>query len=86
MLTDDIQDALKSGNAVVGTREALKFIKANQAKVIVMANNVPENVRSEIEHVAKFGSSKFETFDGNSRDFGTFCGKPFPVSVLAIKG
>ena len=86
MLTDEIQEALKSRNAIIGTRASIKFIKANQAKVIVIANNAPDIIKDEIDHIAKLSSSRCETFDGNSRELGTFCGKPFPVSVLAIKG
>jgi len=43
-------------------------------------------LRKEIEQNAKVGSMKLEVFNGTSRELGTFCGKPFPVSALVIKG
>lgn len=86
MLNEEIQSAVKTNNAILGYRRSIKFLKLNKPKLIVMSNNVPQEIKSEIEHVSKLSDSKFEVFGGNSKDLGTFCGKPFPVSVLAIKG
>ena len=85
MLSEEIQSAIKANNAILGYRRSIKFIKLNQAKLIVMANNIPEQVKSEMEHVAKLSDSRFEIFNGSSKDLGVFCGKPFPISVLTIK-
>lgn len=86
MLAEEIKSALKNDSAILGYRESVKFIKLNQSKLIVVSNNIPENMRKELEHVSSLSNSKLEIFDGNSREMGTFCGKPFPVSVIAIKG
>jgi large subunit ribosomal protein L30e len=81
-----IQEALKSKNIVIGYKDSIKFIKVNAPKLIVISNNLPESLRKEIEHNAKVGNMKLEVFSGTSKDLGIFCGKPFPVSALVIKG
>jgi large subunit ribosomal protein L30e len=81
-----IQEALKSKKIILGYKETIKFIKVNTPKLIVISNNLPESLRMEIEHNAKVGNMKIEVFDGNSKELGIFCGKPFPVSALIIKG
>jgi large subunit ribosomal protein L30e len=81
-----IQEALKSKNIVIGYKDSIKFIKVNAPKLIVISNNLPESLRKEIEHNAKVGNMKLEVFSGSSKDLGIFCGKPFPVSALVIKG
>jgi large subunit ribosomal protein L30e len=86
MLTEEIQSALKTSNAILGYRRSIKFIKLDKPKLVVMSSNVPEQIRNEIEHIAKLSGLKVEVYDGNSTDLGTVCGKPFPVSVLTIKG
>lgn len=86
MLTEEIQTALKTSNAILGYRRSIKFIKINRPKLVVMSDNVPEQIRNEMEHIAKLSGLKLEVYDGNSRDLGIVCGKPFPVSVLTIKG
>lgn len=81
-----IQEALKSKKIVLGYRNSIKFIKVKIPKVIVISNNLPETLRKEIEQNAKVGKMKVEVFSGTSRELGTFCGKPFPVSALVIEG
>jgi large subunit ribosomal protein L30e len=85
-LSETIQAALKAGNVVLGHKESIKFIKLNTPKLIVLARNIPENMRKDIEHNARVGNMKIEVFDGNSKELGVVCGKPFPVTTLVIKG
>jgi large subunit ribosomal protein L30e len=85
MIVDEIQSAIKSERAVFGFRNTIKFIKTGNPKTIVMANNLPDSMRKEIEHNAKTGSTKLEVFEGSSKELGVVCGKPFPVSTITIK-
>lgn len=85
-LSDEIQNAIKQKKAIIGYRESIKYIKQDYPKIIVIAKNIPENYRKEIEHNTKISKVKVEVFDGSSKDLGVICGKPFPVSTIAIKG
>jgi large subunit ribosomal protein L30e len=84
-LEEEILNANKTGNIIVGYRQSRKFIKLDRAKVVVLASNVPEKIRKEIEHNAKIAGIKVEIFDKSSKELGVLCGKPYPVSVLVIK-
>ena len=86
MLNEEIQAAIKNDKAILGYRESIKFIKLNQPKLVVISNNLPEQIKNEIQHIAELSNGKAEIFEGNSKELGTICGKPFPVSVLTIKG
>ncbi len=81
----EIQEAIKSKKTVVGYRKSVRYLKLNSPKIIVMAKNIPENLRKEIEHDAKLSNSVVEIFEGSSKELGIACGKPFPVSTLVIK-
>jgi large subunit ribosomal protein L30e len=81
-----IQEALKTKKVLIGYKDSIKFIKVSTPKLIVISNNLPESLRKEMEHNAKVGNMKIEVFDGTSNELGIFCGKPFPVSALIIKG
>lgn len=85
-VTEEIQSAIKSGKAVVGYKESIKLIKTNSPKLVVMAKNIPVEMKKEIEHNAKISGIKLEIFDGSSKDLGIIVGKPFPVSTISIKG
>lgn len=84
-LVEDIQNAVKSGKVILGYRQALKLIKTGSPKVVVIAKNIPENMKKTIEENAKIGNVEVKTFDGSSIELGITCGKSFPVSTLVIK-
>jgi len=85
-LQDEVQGALKEGKVILGFRRSIKFIKLNSPKLIVIANNIPENMGKEIEHNAKISKTKVEVFEGSSKELGVICGRPFPITTLVIKG
>jgi len=85
-LTDEIQTAVKNDKVIIGFKRAIKFIKLNQPKLIIMANNIPEKMRREIEENAKLSKIKIKVFNGSSTELGVICGKPFPVTTIVIKG
>jgi large subunit ribosomal protein L30e len=84
-LTDIILDAIKQKRVLFGYRQSIKEIKSGKPELIVIAKNIPENLRKEIEHNAKIFNLKMEVFEGSSKDLGALCGKPFPISTLVIK-
>jgi len=84
-LVEEIQAAVKSGKAVIGCRESLRFIKLNAPKLIVVAKNMAENDRKEVERNASVGGTRLEVFEGSSKELGIICGKPFPVTTVIIK-
>ncbi len=82
---EEIRNALKDGTALIGYRRSMKCLKGGKPKMIVMADNVPDEVRKDVAHNAKASEVPVETFEGSSVDMGVFCGKPFPIAVIAIK-
>lgn len=85
VLNEDIQAAIKSGRAIIGYRESIKILKSGKTKSVIVAKNIPDNMKKEIEHNAKVSGVQMEIFEGTSKDLGVVCGKPFSVTVLSIK-
>jgi len=84
-LKDAVQAAVKAGTAVLGYNESLRLIRNGSPGMAVVANNAPEARMAELAHDAKVSGVRLEVFDGDSRELGLICGKPFPVLVLAIQ-
>jgi large subunit ribosomal protein L30e len=84
-LREAAQDAVKAGTAVLGYKESLQLIRTGSSKMAVVANNAPEPRMAELAHDAKVSGVRLEVFDGDSRELGLICGRPFPVLVLAIR-
>lgn len=69
---------------VIGYRKTLKCLLRGEAKLIIIANNIPKELLKNIEEIAKNLNVKIEFYQGSSLDLGILCGKPFPISTLAI--
>lgn len=84
-LTVTIQEAVKSKKAIIGYRKTIRFIKLNSPKLIVVARNIPEKMKKEIEHNVKLSKTEIEVFNGTSKELGIICGKQFPIAAIAIR-
>jgi large subunit ribosomal protein L30e len=84
-MMDEIQSAVKSDSAVIGYRESIRCLKTGGARLAIIADNLPEKMGAEIRRDAGAAGTKLEVFDGGSKDLGTACGKPFPVSAMVIR-
>jgi ribosomal protein L30E len=84
-LEDEIKSALAHGAVIIGTREVLRAVKAGQVKQVVLASNSPGSLSRDVNHYTKLGGVSVATFNGTGSQLGTFLGKPFGISVLAIK-
>ena len=85
MTTQELRDAISNKNVIVGTKRTLKYLKIKGVKLVILANNCPEDIKSDIEQYAKLADVKVETFDGAGKQLGIFCGKPFSINTIAIK-
>jgi len=72
---------MKENKIVYGYREVLKFIRNNNVELVILANNAPEKIKKTILN----SNIKVEIFEEGSKKMGTICGKPYPISVIAIK-
>jgi large subunit ribosomal protein L30e len=85
MTTQELRDAITNKNVIIGTKRTIKYLKMKGVKLVILANNCPENIKSDIEQYAKLANVKVETFDGTGKQLGIFCGKPFLINTIAIK-
>jgi large subunit ribosomal protein L30e len=84
-LTEDIQSAVKAGKAVIGSRKSLKEMKSGKPKLVVIANNLPQVMKSDVEKNAAAAKVEMQVYEGTSMQLGIICGKSFPISTVVIK-
>jgi len=84
-MTDELRNAIKENNVIIGTKQTIKNLKLKKVKSVFIANNCPENVKKDIEYYSKLTGIKMESFDGTAKQLGILCGKPFSIAVMAIK-
>ena len=48
MTTQELRDAISNKNVIVGTKRTLKYLKIKRVKLVILANNCPEDIKSDI--------------------------------------
>jgi large subunit ribosomal protein L30e len=79
---EKIKKAIRENKIIIGYRECLKYIRNNTPEVVIIAKNAPERIKKVILN----SNVKVEFFEGSSKDLGTICGKPYPITTIVIKG
>lgn len=80
-----VQNALKEEKAIIGYKKSIKFLKTSSPKMVVVAKNIPDEMRKEIEHNAKLSKAPVKVFNNTSKELGLACGKSFPITTITIK-
>ena len=75
---------VSSGKYVLGSKQALRTLRAGVAKMVLISNNTPPLKKSEIEYYAMLSKTPVHHYSGNNTALGTACGKFFRVSVMVI--
>ena len=77
-----LQEALKKEKLIFGSNKILKLLRNGKLKVIFLASNVREDIKGEVEHLAKLGKIEIVNLDMPNSEVGVICKKPFSISVL----
>lgn len=76
---DELKKALKEKEFVFGTKQTLKNLKNGKTKKVFLANNCPENVKTEIK---SYNAEVIELKELNL-EIAVICKRPHPISVLS---
>ena len=75
-----LRSAIETGTVHVGARESCKAADAGTAKLVIISSNCPEEAANQV----KESKIPVHSFSGNNAVLGAACGKPFPISTVAI--
>jgi large subunit ribosomal protein L30e len=80
-LNHALKVALETGKVRLGLTETREAAQAKKARMLIVAKSCPdEKLRTE----RAIGKIPIYHFDGSAVDLGQACGKPFPISAMAI--
>ena len=83
-LERELKAVMKTGKVVLGAKKAIAMLLRNQLRGLVIADNVPADVRKRIEDVARINGTPLAVFKGSSAELGSVIGKPFKVSAIGV--
>ncbi|MGC9210290.1 MAG: 50S ribosomal protein L30e [Acidilobus sp.] len=84
MLERELKAVIKTGKVVLGAKKTLTMLLRNRLKGLIIADNVPREVRKALEDTARINGTPLAVFKGTSAELGSIIGKPFKVSAIGI--
>ena len=81
----ELKEALKSKKVLLGSNSVIRAAKTGAVKTVIHASNLPETVTREMAYYGKMGNINVEKFEGNSKQLGELCGKPFNILLVGLK-
>ena len=81
----EIKDAMKLKKVLLGSNSVIRGVKIGTVKTVVHASNFPEKVLSDLNYYKSVGGITVEKFNGNSKQLGELCGKPFNILIVGLK-
>ena len=80
-----IRLVVKTGKVTFGFKETLEALRGGKTKLVVYANNIPEEKKKRLQDFSKFYETPQLQYAGSGIDLGVVCGKPFNISAVAVK-
>ncbi len=71
---------IRTGSVIIGSNRTIGAAVSSDAKMVVLAANCPQDVRSKIEAT----NVPVLNYTGTSVELGPACGKPFTIAAMAI--
>lgn len=81
----NIKEAIKTKKLVIGSNSVVRGIKTGLVKTVIHASNFPENAMKDLDYYKQAGNISVEKFEGNSKQLGELCGKPFNILLVGVK-
>ena len=78
----ELKDACSTGKLIFGQKQTRSSCSDGKAKLIVVSMNCPEDYVTELS--AEFSGITMYRVNVVNRELGAVCGKPFPVSAIAV--
>jgi len=83
-LERELRNLLKTGKAYLGVKQTMKALMHGDAKMVIIAENIPPEYRERIKYYARLSGTPVIVYRGTSIDLGLAIGKPFRVSAIAV--
>jgi large subunit ribosomal protein L30e len=80
-LAHALKVALETGQVRIGLAETREAVEAKKARLLIVAKSCPDATLRKERAVGKIPIYHYE---GSAVDLGQACGRPFPISAMAI--
>ncbi|MEA1993586.1 MAG: 50S ribosomal protein L30e [Euryarchaeota archaeon] len=83
-VVQEIKKTVETGKVSIGTEECLKALKNEHVKLVIYAENTPEDTAEDIEYYCKLLDVPLYKFEGSSLELGAIIGEPYVISAITV--
>ncbi len=80
-LAHALKVALQTGQVKIGVNETLASAQAKKARLVIVSQTCPAD---SLMKAPKIGAIPIYRYQGTAVELGAACGRPYPISALAI--
>jgi large subunit ribosomal protein L30e len=80
-LAHALKVALETGKVRIGLTESRAAAEAKKARLLIVARTCPD---AALRAERQLGKVPIYHYDGTAVDLGQACGRPYPISAMAI--
>ncbi len=80
-LAHALKVALETGTVKIGLVETRAAVEAKKARLLIVAKSCPD---PQLTKERAIGKVPIYHYDGSAVDLGQACGRPFPISAMAV--
>lgn len=80
----EIERVTKGKSIVIGARRVIKLMKLGKIKKVILAKDLEQNIKGEIENIAKIFKVEIEENQKSRREIAEELKKPFAIGCIGI--
>ncbi len=85
MIRDLIEKAIKENKITLGEGSVENMLKHGELASVIIASNCFSEKQKILKDLCVLNKAEFLTFEGDSKDLGVACKKPFNINIIGIK-
>ncbi|MDD5111408.1 MAG: 50S ribosomal protein L30e [Candidatus Altiarchaeota archaeon] len=83
-LNHELGVAMKTGKLVLGYKNVSKLLLTGSPKLVIVSDSSPKKAKESMLYYSQMAGVKCIKAKETSLELGSHCGKPFPVSAIAV--
>lgn len=81
----ELRRSIETGDVIFGTDRTLKGLENDEAKMVIMASNCPDDIYEKVMDKANSSNTPTYIYEGTNVELGENCGEPFSISTIMIR-
>ncbi len=79
-----LREAIRTGRVEIGLETTIRATVTGRARLVIVSSRCPDTSLDDLRYYSSMSEVPIIEFEGDSRDLGRACRKPFHVASVAV--